>query len=184
MKLGIDLDGCVYNFTAEAAQACAPVLNRTTRDLLSTFDNFTWDFFKHDWGMDPEHFWEVIYEAVEAGEVWCKGEPMPGSLEALATLRDMGHSIHIVTHRTGAERATVNWLIENEVPHDSITITKDKTIANVDLFIDDYEGNWAALNEAGIPCVLMDQPWNRHVTDAIRMKGWPEFVDYVKRWTP
>lgn len=180
-KIGVDLDGVIYDFTHEATLVCAKHLGVDPHTLEQAA---TWNFYE-SWGLSGKTFWDIIHDGVVNGLVWCNGEPMEGSVEALTALRDDGHSIHICTNREPYEEATINWLKSSGVPFDSVTITKDKTIlSGVDFFIDDYEGNWRALVEAGVKhVVVMDQPWNHHLSEATRVHSWHEFVEYVRNHT-
>jgi 5'(3')-deoxyribonucleotidase len=98
-------------------------------------------------------------------------DPYPGVQETLAELRASGHTVHLATARgfegplAGMVRAhTVEWLATHAIPHDSLTFTADKSLLNVDVFLDDGIHNVEALHAAGIPAYLRDQPHNQTST--------------------
>lgn len=68
---------------------------------------------------------------------------------------------------------------EHGIEFDTITFAEDKTIVGVDLLLDDRDVNYEVSIKEGIPCVLMDRDWNRHVIGAPRVKDWYDFYDYV-----
>lgn len=176
-KIGVDLDGVIYDFTHEATVVCAKHLG-VDPDTLERAA--TWNFYQ-SWGLSGKEFWDIIHDGVVNGLVWCNGVPTPGSVEALTALRKEGHSIHICTSRAPYEEETVKWLKSAKVPFDSVTVAKDKSIlSGVDFFLDDYEGNYRAMKECGVRHVaIWDQPWNRHVQEADRIYSWSDFLGYV-----
>lgn len=176
MKLGIDLDGVVYNFVEDARNCIAAYkgIDPTTLPVAES-----WNFY-NIWKISRNEFWDAITQGAKNGTMWANHPPIEGSIESLELLRDKGHTIHICTSRAGVEVETHAWARSIKLPYDTFTISSDKTIVNVDLFLDDFEVNWRELTDAGIPCVLFDQPWNRHVTEAERVLDWEHFVKYVE----
>lgn len=176
MRIGVDLDGVVYNFV----------------DALSTYINSEvplatptqWDFW-HDWFMEFEEWKQHFSNAVTDKFVFYRGDPLPGSMFGLARLKSLGHSIHIVTDRPfdGAYAFTKEWLDSNSVPYDTLTISPDKAEVATDIFLDDKPDNVRRIAEVGALGVLRDQPWNREASAAAlpRIKNWLEFVNLVKK---
>lgn len=113
------------------------------------------------------------------------GDPYPGAVEALERLELAGHSIHLVTARGFFQQGhlirsqTINWLTYYGVPHDTLTFAKDKTIVNCDVFVDDSAKNVAALEAAGVPTWMVNQPHNAHFIHRWRVDHVSEFVDAV-----
>lgn len=186
MNLAIDLDGCVVDWC------------NNLRDYLATKDiivpdggdhndpNCTWTFYKDQWGLTGEEFFAHCDQAADEGFLFKKANAFPGALESLERLHQKGHTINIVTNRNFGTRSihnTIDWLQDNNVHYDSITFASNKTIADCDLFIDDYEHNFDELFQAGKPCCLFDRPWNRHV-DARdwRVSSWEDFEGMVENF--
>jgi 5'-nucleotidase len=175
-RIGVDLDGVCYEFVHDARVVCAEHLGVATDALPEVTQ---WDFFEQ-WGLTPEEFWRIWFKDVERGRAWNNRPPTEGATEALTSLRDRGHTIHIVTSRKGGEAATMSWISKHDLPYDTVTIGRDKTVVNIDLLLDDWEGNYLEVTQAGGHCVLFDQPWNRHVIEAPRVHGWADFIRYVE----
>lgn len=104
---------------------------------------------------------------------------------ALRTLKDQGHSLHVVTDRSVGRRSqasTEAWLAEHGVPYDSATYTADKTLMRTDVFVDDMPSNVLALREAGCAAFLFatgrdDQQGFR--PDWV-VRSWEDFVERVE----
>ena len=70
----------------------------------------------------------------------------------------------------------INWLKENNIPlapvyqmyyqkGDKSRIIKGR----VDIFVDDSPSNFIQINKAGIPCLLMDSPYNQNFKTDLRI---------------
>lgn len=175
MILGIDLDGVCYDFAEDARVVCAEHLNVSVESLAPAAK---WNFF-HEWGFDNELFWKLFLEDMHRGRAWRQRPPYDGTVESLTHLRDQGDKIVIVTSRKGAEPATAEWVRTFDIPYDALVIGEDKTLARVDLLLDDWERNWREMTAHGTPCVLMDRLWNQHVVEAERVHDWDDFIEYV-----
>lgn len=184
MRIGVDLDGCVYGFVSALREYIRQTEGRT--DLPQ---QTCWEFYETDWGYTPEAFRELCDAGVDAGVVFAYGEPIPGSVEVLRRLKERGHSIHIVTSRHfgspgASERVTREWLDRHQVPYDSLTFSHDKTIVPTDIFIDDYSANVAALRAAGVEAwMLLDQDCDCIREDQrdqpYQIDSWKEFEQKV-----
>jgi FMN phosphatase YigB (HAD superfamily) len=74
---------------------------------------------------------------------------------------------------------TVDWLAAYDVPHDSLTFTKDKTEVPADVFVDDSAKNVAQLVAAGVRTWMVNQPHNADAVHNLRVDHVSEFVDAV-----
>lgn len=181
MKLGIDLDGVCYGFTDALRHYLVVHHGYIPHELP---DAETWTFHQDQWGLTLEEFMQFYADGVDAGVVFVHGEPLEGTLEAFAAMREAGHTIHIVTDRSVGSKAahnTVDWLKEWGLEYDSITFTSDKTILNVDYVFDDRDKNYVEISEArnAIP-VLLTRPWNVDLPNALRVDDWQGFLDIVE----
>lgn len=188
MKIGIDLDGVCYDFTAAFCEYAGGDPKSVTK----------WRFFE-DMGFTEAAFLSVCRNAIRQGKMFAEGYLLPGTKEAFDALIEMGHTIHLVTDRCSLDpedtatiiHATRDWLEDNGLRYETIHYTGDKaTVAKelgLDFFIDDKMENFESLIDV-TRSYLMDRPWNqcsvRHVTgDALcktnRVYSWNEFVQKV-----
>jgi 5'-nucleotidase len=186
MRIGIDLDGVCYDFTNSLRYYLVEYEGFWEEDLTPST---CWDFYQVDWGLTFDEYKKYTDEGVDAGVVFLYGDTLPGAIDGLLSLKQAGHTLHACTNRffgTKAKENTMKWLERTGLNNifDTVTFSKDKTIINVDVFIDDYVGNYEELDAAGVDVVLLTQPWNEHKQDAVRVPSWGDFVAYVedKRW--
>ena len=92
--------------------------------------------------------------------------------------------IHVVTARPlDAERLTVDWLEEHQIPLDRLWFCKDKAKIQVTFaaFIDDHRETAYEMANLGIYSLLLDYPWNQPITsdppNIVRVEGW----EHIKR---
>lgn len=183
MRVIVDLDGVVFNFTDSLRLYLVQHCGRYEHELP---DAKVWDFFIDQWGMTVEEFLDHCNAGVDAGVIFRQGPSWPGAVEGVQALKDRGHSVHILTDRSFGNLSpqnTIEWLKENEVPFDTITFSADKTILQADLLIEDRDRNYLAVEAAGNATpVLMTRPWNLDLVGARRVSDWPEFLELVDRW--
>lgn len=175
MRIGIDLDGVAYNFDASLKHYLVENEGFDPADLP---DPEGWHFYRDQWGMTDEEFAAHCSKGVDAGVVFLHGDPHAGTADALRRLKAAGHTLHVVTHRTYGTRSvqnTMEWLQRHGIPFDTITFSGDKTLMEVDAFIEDNTDNYDALEAAGRMPFLIDRPWNRHHADARRVHSWEQF---------
>src|SRR5690606_4981653 len=124
----------------------------------------SWSPF-NEYGCPAEQWYAVLAEATLTGDLY-GGDPYPGVQDALQSLRDAGHTVHLVTARGFLQHghlireATVKWIAEHEIPHDTLTFSKRKAVVVTDWFIDDSEKNVRELLAAGVTTYLLSQPHN------------------------
>ena len=173
-NIGIDLDGCAYDFGASLRKF---LVEHEQFDPVLLGETKVWDFFL-EWGLSLGEYLDYYAKGVDAGVVLLDGPPHDGCKKYLERLREDGHKLNIVTYRTVGKRAvqnTMEWLQREEIPYDSITFSKDKTIIDNHFFIEDNLDNYHALNRAGIHPYLMDRPWNENENVANRVNDWEDF---------
>lgn len=179
LRIGSDLDGVVQDFHLNWTSYMVHA-GHFDPARVDTSDQVAWSMAEH-YGITSEEFDAYFEEGVEAGYIFCQGDPLPGSLETLNKLFWAGHSIHFLTARTiGTKFAhnTLDWLHEKGFMYDGITFSYDKTVMDLDIVIDDHERNYKQLTAAGKNAVLLDQPWNRHLVHAQR-SSWAGMSDYL-----
>lgn len=178
MRVGIDLDGCVYDFVSDYRSWVHAATGKSYDDMP---DAEGWNFFKDQWGMTTPEYLDLLDRGVSAGYVFAQGRSIRGAIEGLCSLLDQGHEVNIVTNRPqpGAIANTRYWLHEHGVPYTSLTFDADKTCVPSDIFLEDNVDNYETLCAAGVDGVLYTQKWNECLIDANRVHSWPEFVSYV-----
>lgn len=170
MRVGIDLDGVCYDFAASVREYLCHTIGTHAPEACA--DPQRWEFYE-DWGLDLSAFIDAFHAGVDAGVVFTHGDPLPNVAEAFARIKSAGHTIHIVTDRAmgapgASEAATVRWLDRHGLPFDSLTFSADKTVANVDVMVDDKLSNYDALDHAGVAVWLLKRPWNKTGWDGRR----------------
>jgi len=176
MRIAVDLDGVVYDFYNDFKDY---VEYREQADL--PFIRPRWDFYEQ-FGLSEEEFINYCDEGVDDGWIFRQGLPYEGAIPYLEMLKADGHSLHLVTHRFFGEHAVLNtmeWLKEWDLPYDTITFAKDKTIVAADLLLEDLPANVTASWDAGIPAVIMTRSWNEDWDAPARVDSWTEFYNYV-----
>lgn len=172
--IAIDVDGTV-------ADLHTPWLARYNRDFddTLTIDKIT------DWALGafvkPE-CGTGIFEYLHDPSIYDDVKPIPGALNAVLRLRNMGHRVIFVTscnkHMSGRK---FQWLADNGFIDTMYgTISKDyveahdKSLIRADVLIDDYAGNFAGFRGDN---VLFLQPWNKRHADMfiLRFDDWSEF---------
>lgn len=192
MKIGIDLDGPLYPFEYCFWDGVVK-LGLKSGEMPKTK---TWNFFTEP-GYDESLEWylDACHKLSESGHLFMSQKPHRGAVEGMKRIKEMGHSIHIMTFRMfpGAVNNTEQWLMKHEVPFDSLSFTKDKTIVPVHFMIEDNVDNAIALRESGAIPVVVDRAWNQE-WDGIRVGDkedpenadeWQEFTDminYASQW--
>jgi uncharacterized HAD superfamily protein len=147
------------------------------------FEAHTWNWFE-EWESRDE-FMENLHESVDAGSMYWQGDLYePGIGVEMRKLQDAGHTIHVVTARLfGRElcpkEATSYWFSNNDIPFDTLTVAKDKTIVPTDYFIEDNQRNYDALEAAGVQVYLINRPHNLENDSRRRVNTVKEFINLV-----
>jgi 5'(3')-deoxyribonucleotidase len=182
MRIGVDLDGVVYDFVGALRDYLVEVHSYDPAHLKSPT---TWAFGP-EWGLTEEEFNHHCDEATDAEWLFVYGDPIPGAHSAISYLREQGHSIHIITARnfgTKSESNTRIWLDRHNFPRQSLTFAHDKTILDADIFIDDKRSNIDGLNAAGKYARLLKDPVCPDRKDSnghpFLVESWQHFVETV-----
>ena len=175
MRVGWDLDGVVYPFVA----ALRTVVERRTRVRHRLPDPRQWDFW-HDWGMTFQEWKDHFDAGTTDGSLFSWGGPLD---HGIVNRMHETHSIHFITHRPADAHGTTRaWFRQHALKYDTLTFSDDKTVVEVDAYIDDKPENVAAVEATGAAAVLLDQPWNRgpESKGLHRVYSLREFRDFVK----
>jgi hypothetical protein len=194
--VGLDLDGCNYDFynafityATEHLDVEVPV--DTQLDEPAT-PPAVWAFYQ-DWGWTYSHFLEMFRRGIEDKFLFRHGVPLEGAIEGWRLLHESGHRIHVITDRglpgleDIAHESTRLWLEEYDLPYDTLTFSPDKTRIlefakdpTRTAFIEDRADNRDALAAAGIAYpYLLTQPYNVDIADVPRVNNVLEFAQAV-----
>jgi uncharacterized HAD superfamily protein len=163
-KVGVDIDDVLKPWYDIAHDVCRGY------GITNGVQPQTWHPYK-EYGVTMELWHEAIARPTARGmsHRLYGGNPYAGAVDALLTLCENNHTIHLVTSRgTGdwphghsLKRTTVEWLEHYCVPYDSLTFSHDKTIVRADYFVDDNLDNYEALRASGVTAYLMTRKWNQ-----------------------
>lgn len=172
MKLAIDLDGVVFDFTS--------AMNRWAKEhhgepeVLPT----NWDWFQK-W-KQPAHFRAIMSNR----DFWRTLEPYPDAMDGLAALHKLGHDITFITHRpmeadAGTDYALGYW----ELWHPLVMASGNKSLEamkrDITWAVDDLPATVRQYHNAKIKAYLFDRPWNQDA-DHPRVFDWGELVRQVE----
>ena len=178
MKIGIDLDGCVYDYVGALRHYFAAT---SGVDPASVPPVTQWEIWAC-WGITEREFWQLAADAITEGEVFLSGDACPGAIEALFDLVERGHELHVVTARRrelDAISQTIYWLQQWNVPFKSISFSSDKTLLQLDAFVEDNLDNAKAIDAADGFAILLDRPWNADPFFVGRAADWADVVRIV-----
>lgn len=183
MRLGIDLDGCCYDFHGAMRRYLTQRKGYAASELPEPDRWNVWDC----WGLDRQEWQTLFVQGVAEGVLFRQGDTYPDVAWTIDRLRAAGHTIHIVTDRDvhpAAASSTTRWLADQAIPYDTLTFSSDKTVVPVDVFIEDSPDNARTLEDAGVQVLLMDRPWNRGEHVGQRVHGWGSVYDEVSMSEP
>ena len=180
MRLGIDLDGVVANFT----KGWMKFYNRDFGTDLEVEDSKTW----HDL-VDLTHFanigefWDWSSD-LDGRSVFWHLETFPGAVDALTELDSQGHEIVIVTTKPHfAHEDTHDWIEQNGLPATEVHITGQKWQVECDVYLDDGPYNLPDLlrkRPESTVCRYV-RPWNHPIDGVHDIHDFDEFRGLVGR---
>lgn len=180
MRLGIDLDGVVANFTKGWMQ----FYNREFGTELAVEDSRDWgDLVTLTHFADIGEFWNWTSD-LDGRSVFWHLETFPGAVEALQDLDDAGHDIVVITTKPAfAVDDTREWIAQHGIPAAEIHILEDKWLVPCDVYLDDGPHILPGLVEHRPEATVCRyvRPWNRPVQGAIDVLDFDEFREVVDR---
>lgn len=180
MRLGIDLDGVVANFT----KGWMDFYNRDFGTDLVVDDSRRWnDLVDLTHFTNIGEFWRWSSD-LDGRSVFWHLEPFPGAIEALQDLHDEGHEIVVVTTKPRfAVGDTYEWIERHDLPADEVHILEDKWLVECDVYLDDGPHILPKLvrhRPQSTICRYV-RPWNTPVEGALDVHDFDEFREVVDR---
>lgn len=179
--LGVDLDEVVFQYIEGFRTWLRERRNIEAPSGMPPF----YSFAESGWFETEEEFKRLHGEAV-AEDLYRFLTPVEGAIDTLWELSDAGYTLNIVTSRFvnpgqhwKVVTSTAESLEHHNVPHHNLSFMKDKTLQRSHLYIDDSPHNIKALGDAGIPIVIFDVPYNRHL-EGDRVTNWQDLRIYIK----
>ena len=161
MKIGVDLDGVIYDSEKELRvySELFEILDlkkntKTDNQELAYQKRFVWT------EEEKKQFWNKYHRPILRTANF-----MPGAKDVLTQLKQDGHELYIVTARGGYDKTVIEETIASLKDHGLDIFTRmhwnSKNKAKIcqeeqlDLMIDDSYDNCKAIAEAGIPVIYV-----------------------------
>ena len=191
----IDIDDVVFPTMWSIHQrALAAGLHDGTAKMLWT----GWEAYTLPGGAPctPEVYWDLWSDfALDGG--YTSTPPIDEAAAAVRRLHLAGHEIHLVTARAAGlhdndsliARWTEVWLDDFAIPYETLTFTRDKVGAMIDLrvsfdyAIDDRAKNVSGLRDAGVEAYLLTHEHNAADQGLPRVATVTQFADIIEEST-
>lgn len=106
---------------------------------------------------DPSSLFKLYPE-----QIFSVAHPHDGAIDFMKKLESDNHQVWVVTHQyRGVENHTVDWLQKYDIPYHSLCFTRDKSVVDCDILIDDGIHNLFPFQSKGKNAICMARPWNR-----------------------
>lgn len=183
MRLGIDLDGVVADFT----KGWIEFYNRDFGTGLTPEQVDTWDglpAITHFENMDA--FWRWSSD-LDGRSLFFHLDAFPGAVDALHQLDAEGHEIVILTVKPSfAVADTHEWIAAHGIPTSEIHILEDKWRIDCDVYLDDGPHvlfDLVAHRPDRLICRYV-RPWNRPLAGAVDVADFDDFRALVEQVEP
>ena len=181
MRIGVDLDGVVANFT-----------KGWTTQYEAEFGKKILEKDITEWGLSKPltHFEEEIdfwkwAKDINGSSIFRNLDIYEDSLEILYDLSKMGHEIVIISSKPWwSIHDTLIWLGENKIPSKEIHFIEDKWNVNCDVYIDDAPHQLENfVNHVPEKLILrFVRPYNRPVSGTKDLNDWMELSSLLESY--
>ncbi len=177
MRLGIDLDGVVADFT----NGWMRLYNDEFGTDLTPDQVETWSgVLELTHFVTKRDFWRWAHRD-EGPSLFRSLDPYPDALEVLASL-NREHQIVILTAKPSwAVPDTFAWIAEHRLPTREVHILAQKWMVKCDVYLDDspQQLHDLAYNRPEATVCRFVRPWNRSYPGVVDVDGWRAFADLV-----
>lgn len=182
MRLGIDLDGVVADFSG----GWTSLYNAEFGTSLSEADVDTWDAIPsltHFRSMSE--FWRWSQD-IDGASLFRHLDTYPDAVESLWLLAQRHQIVIITTKPFWAIHDTYAWIAEKKIPAREVHITETKYEVDCDVYLDDAPHHVYEIHRERPNRVMtrFARRWNHEVPGTETVYSWAEFVELVNRVAP
>jgi hypothetical protein len=178
VRIGLDVDGTVYNWESQ--------FRFMLRQLYGLHIPLSanWDSIKN---ACTDQQWSSVWDNA-ADELFTGGQYYDGAREMVADLTGTGHEVVFITATPVKVRAHRGCKLFLDFPGICGVVfvstgDDDKSLVKCDLYVDDKPEVIAELMRQGHKSLLVPRPWNDHVTGATSIADWSQLKRIVEELT-
>jgi len=179
MKIGIDIDGCLYHWTLAANEAIEAKFG-----IEGLTEHTHWDYLYDS--ISPAQ-WAWLWSGDAAERVFGRTDLIFDGASLIVNDLCEYHEVHFMTHRNPELTAEItsrwleNWFHGYAGVHILQSSVPKTTLGNWDLFIDDKPDTISAFEKIGTPILVPDRLYNQGY-GSYRFDSWdlvPGLVDHI-----
>lgn len=162
MRVGLDLDGVIFNFVESAVKWLNAEVGKVLWD--PTIDAVEWDQFEKVFGTEA---WDKMWQTEHIVQVFAEAKPFFGARQFVADLMKW-HDVRVITSRPPSVRnLTIRRWLEEFTTCTSFyfpSFIDAKGELACDVYIDDHPKMERFAMIWNKPIILFDHPYNRNVS--------------------
>lgn len=180
MRIGLDLDGVCYNYSATACF----LLNHYKGYNLDWTETNSWDWLQQQVSNND---WQWLWSGGINEGLFRYGSLVKGAAEGIKELSRIGDICVITSRPVSARNDTLEWLAFMKFPIKEVHILSNgeaKSDVLPDIGIDDKPSNIEDYASAGIQPIIFTQKYNKDFDFKYtkRANNWYEVVQQVKEY--
>lgn len=186
--IGVDIDNTTGNYTEALRTSMVKKFN-VPEDKIMEYFPVPKDYDFSDWKYVNNDFKNLHSESVADG-LYEHMEVYPDASDVLWKLNDEEYHLRVITSRYVKHKqnykvtsSSAKWLDDKNIPYRDLMFVHEKTDVYVDVLIDDSPYNIEGFQAKGIPVIIYDTPYNRHI-EGLRAHNWEEVYMLVKQIFP